>query len=74
MGRGVGRGAQIALNHMSIKVYHHHVLGFHRVIVDSAGFDDHKTCGAVDTRHIAPSEYNKSVFYQIKIGTKHFFF
>ena len=64
----IGRGAQIAFDHLAVQVDDHHVLCLHLVVLDARGLDDDKPRLSVDLRDVAPGEQNELVFDEIKIG------
>ncbi len=74
MGRGVGRGAESAFDHVAVEVDHYHVFSLHFIVVHTAGFDYDEFCLRIYAGDIAPCVDDKTVFHEVKIGPEYFFF
>ena len=75
MGRGVAGGIQVAIDDIAcLEVYNHHIGGFHHVVIDTRGFDDHKAVFTIYARHIAPGEDHEVVLHKVEVGLEYFFF
>ena len=74
VGGGVGRGFQRAVYHFTVQVHYHHIVGFHRFVGYTAGFNDYQITFAINGRYVSPCENDESVLHQFQIGTEYFFF
>ena len=71
MGRQVGRWPEVAFDHLAIQVSHHHVGGSQRIVIDSAGLDDHQAVMAIDPTCVAEGEDHQTLANQFQIGFQH---
>jgi hypothetical protein len=59
--RGVGRGVEVALDHLAAQVDEHHFVGRQLLIGHARGLDGEKPALAVDAADVAPCEDHKPV-------------